>query len=185
MTALLFMIACVLLFFFQLQDFFMATSTQFVVSAVVVALLVALAIGLRRRPQEEESGTQSVPNPWVMGAVAFGLGSAFMLLALTHEPLPAWLNVTGLLLLLLVGAWLCWRWSKRVEWSPQQGLAVAGGLLLTYAWYGFVQVPSAGSATSQIDLMGNAVFALGALILLIIAARRVASEAPYGPAAGA
>lgn len=183
-TALLFVVACALLFFFQLADFFMATSTQFVVSAVVVALLVALAIGLRRRPQAGEGVTQSVPNPWVVGVVAFGLGSAFMLLALTHEPLPAWLNVTGLLGLLLIGAFLFWRWSHRLAWSPQHSLGIAGGLLLTYAWYGFIQPPSVAGATPQIDLIGNAVFALGALILLIVAMRRVASEAPHGPPAG-
>jgi hypothetical protein len=180
-TALLFVIACALLFFFQLQEFFMATSTQFLVSAVAVALLVVLAIGLRRPPQEGEGGTQSVPNPWVVGTVAFGLGSAFMLLALAHDPIPAWLNVTGLLGLLLVGALLFWRWSHRTAWSPQHSLGVAGGLLLTYAWYGFIQPPSVAGATPQIDLIGNAVFALGALILLLVAVRRVASEAPHGP----
>ena len=184
-TAVLFVLACGLLFFFQLQDFFMASSAQFLASALVVVLLIALAIGLRRFQPTAQNNAQPAPKPWVVGIVAFVLGSAFMLLARTHEPIPAWLNVAGLLLLLIVGARLFWWWSKRVEWSPQQGLAVAGGLLLTYAWYGFVQVPSTGSATSQIDLVGNVVFALSALLLLIVAVRRFASEAPHGPPAGA
>jgi hypothetical protein len=51
---------------------------------------------------------------------------------------------------------------------------VAGGLLLVYAWYGFVQIPSAGSASPQIDLVGNAVFATGAVVLLLVAGRRAA-----------
>lgn len=184
-TALLFVIACALLFFFQLQDFFMATSTQFLVSAVVVVILVALAIGLRRLPHNGPPGAQSVPNPWVVGVVAFGLGSAFMVLAFIHDPIPAWLNVTGLLGLLLIGAFLFWRWSHRLAWSPRHSLGIAGGLLLTYAWYGFIQPPSVAGATPQIDLIGNAVFALGALILLLAAVRRVASEAPHGPPTGA
>lgn len=183
-TAVLFVIACALLFFFQLADFFMATSRQFIVSGVIVALLVALAIGARRLGKGK-GGTQSVPSPWAVGAVAFVLGSAFMLLALTHEPLPAWLNVAGLLALLLIGAFLFWRWSHQVSWSPQHRLGIAGGLLLTYAWYGFIQPPSVAGASPQIDLIGNAVFALGALVLLVIAVRRVAHEAPVESSAEA
>jgi len=184
-TALLFVVACALLFFFQLQDFFMATTAQFLVSAVVVVILVALAIGLRRRPQEGDGGRQAVPNPWVVGVVAFGLGSAFMVLAFIHDPIPAWLNVAGLLGLLLIGAFLFWRWSHRLAWSPRHSVGIAGGLLMTYAWYGFIQPPSVAGATPQLDLIGNAIFALGALILLIAAARRVASEEPHGPPTGA
>jgi hypothetical protein len=173
-TAVLFVIACVLLFFFQLADFFMATSTQFIVSALIVALLGALAIGLRRLAKAT-GGTQPVPNPWVVGAVAFGLGSAFMLLALA-QMIPAWLNVTGLLGLLAIGARLFWRWSHQITWSPRHSLGIAGSLLLTYAWYGFIQPPSVAGASPQIDLIGNGIFALGALILLIVAVRRVAKE---------
>ncbi|MEZ4736459.1 MAG: hypothetical protein R3E79_55945 [Caldilineaceae bacterium] len=183
-TAVLFVIACALLFFFQLQDSFMATTAQFLVSAVIVVILIGLAIGLRRLQRNVQPGTQPVPNPWVAGVVAFGLGSAFMLLALTNT-IPAWLNVVGLLGLLLVGAFLFWRWSHRTVWSPRHSLGIAGGLLMTYAWYGFIQPPSTGGASPQIDLIGNAVFALGALVLLVIAVRRVAHETLYSPPASA
>lgn len=178
-TAVLFVIACALLFFFQLADFFMATAAQFLVSAVNVVILIGLAIGLRRLQRNVQPGTQPVPNPWVAGVVAFGLGSAFMLLALTNT-IPAWLNVVGLLGLLLVGAFLFWRWSHRTAWSPRHSLGIAGGLLLTYAWYGFIQPPSVAGASPQIDLIGNAVFAVGALVLLFIAVRRV-DETPHSP----
>lgn len=184
-AALLFVLACVLLFFFQLQDFFMATSAQFLVSGLVVLLLVALAIGLRRLPQQNAGGMHSAPNPWLVGVIAFVLGSAFMVLGFIHDPIPAWLNVMGLLGLLLVGALLFWRWSHQPVWSPRHSLGVAGGLLLTYAWYGFIQPPSVAGATPQIDLIGNAVFALGALILLIVALRRVTREVPHQPPVGA
>lgn len=150
-------------------------------AAFVVALLVALAIGARRLPQDGESGTPAVPNPWVVGMVAFGLGFAFMVLAFNHDPIPAWLNVTGLLGLLLVGAFLFWRWSHRAAWSPRHSVGIAGGLLMTYAWYGFIQPPSVAGASPQIDLIGNAIFALGALILLIVAALRIAREAQHEP----
>lgn len=127
---------------------------------------------------EHATQTQPAPNPWVVGGVAFGLGSAFMLLARTHEPIPAAATVAGLLVLLMAGGLFFWRLSHRAGWSVRHELGVAGGLLLTYAWYGFVQRPSAGSASSQIDLVGNVIFALGAFVLLVIAMRRTASMSP-------
>ncbi len=173
LTAVLFVLACALLFFFQLQDPFMAAPAQFIGGAVAVMILIALAVALRRLPSRAPAGTQGVPGPWLVGAIFFVLGSAFMLLARTHEPIPAALNVAGLLALLAGGALLLWRWSGRADWSPRHELAAAGGLLLTYAWYGFVQVPSAGSASPQVDLLGNAVFAAGAVALLAAAIWRV------------
>lgn len=170
--AVLFVGACVLLFFFQPDTAFRATNSQFLTSAVVVALLVAVAIVLGRFRPMWQATSQTVPNPWVVGVTALALGSAFLLLARTHEPIPAWLNVVGLLLLLSVGSGLFWRWSNRAGWSAHHGLAVAGGLLLTYAWYSFVQIPSAGGATPLIDTIGNAIFAAGAVFLLIVAAKR-------------
>lgn len=181
LTAVLFLGACALLFFFQ-QDFFTASSTQFLVSALVLVLLLALSIGLRRFQRTAQGqgqvSTQPAPNPWLVGGVAFVLGSAFMVLARTHEPIPAALTVAGLLVLLMAGSLFCWRLSQRTGWSIRHELGVAGGLLLTYAWYGFVQRPSTGGASPRIDLVGNVIFALGAFILLGIAARRTAGISP-------
>jgi hypothetical protein len=177
-AAVLFVLACALLFFFQLQAFFMAAPAQFIGAAVAVVILIVLAVALRRLPRRVPTGMQGVPGPWLVGAILFVLGSAFMLLTRTHEPIPAVLNVAGLLALLAVGALLLWRWSGRADWSSQHELAAAGGLLLTYAWYGFVQRPSAGSASPEIDLVGNAVFAAGAVALLAIAAWRLNRLAP-------
>lgn len=177
-AAVLFVLACALLFFFQLQDFFMAAPAQFSGAAVAVVLLIVLAVALRRLPRRIPAGTQEIPGPWLVSAVFFMLGSAFMLLTRTHEPLPAALNVAGLLALLAAGALLLWRWSGRAGWSPRHEVAAAGGLLLTYAWYGFVQIPSAGSASPQVDLMGNAIFAAGAVALLAAAIWRQKRLAP-------
>ena len=49
-TAVLFVLACALLFFFQLQDPFMAAPAQFIGAAVAVVILIALAVALRRLP---------------------------------------------------------------------------------------------------------------------------------------
>ena len=69
------------------------------------------------------------------------------------------------------------RWSSRSGWDDRHRLALAGGALLTYAWHAFPAAPIVG-ATGAIDLVGNAVFAAGAVALLATAAVRVRRTAP-------
>ncbi|MCC6453658.1 MAG: hypothetical protein IT328_01820 [Caldilineaceae bacterium] len=176
-TALIFVIGCVVTFAFQMQSApFMASNAQFLVSAVIVVILIVIAIALGRIPVNAESGTQAPPSPQVVGGVAFVLGSAFMALANVHEPVPAILTVAGMLGLLIAGSLLVWNWSRRVGWSERHRLAVASGLLLVYVWYAFVQVPSVGDTTPFVDTIGNVVFGIGALILLFVAWRRVSAN---------
>jgi hypothetical protein len=52
---------------------------------------------------------------------------------------------------------------------------LAGGALLTYAWTGFPETPVL-PVDPTVDLIGNAVFAAGALVLLFFAVRRVQAE---------
>lgn len=180
-VALLFLAACTILFSFQLADPFMASTTQFVVSGVLVVLLIVGALVLGRFARRVPDDTQATPDPWTVGVLAFALGSAFLILARTHEPIPALLNAVGLLLLLGAGSLLFWRWSNRIGWTAQHSLTLAGGLLLTYAWYGFVQIPSTGETTPLVDGIGNVIFAVGAIVLLILANRRVESDAQPDP----
>ena len=63
------------------------------------------------------------------------------------------------------------RWSASEQWGPPHILAFAGGALLTYAWQGFPHEPILGSK-GDIDLIGNAVFAASAVVLLIAAVMR-------------
>ena len=97
-----------------------------------------------------------------------------MSLAVRHGWLPAAADVVILLLLLGGGAALLAYASRRRDWTPRHELAVAGGALMTYAWYGFVQVPSAGHPSWWVDATGNAIFAAGAVWLLIRAWKRTA-----------
>jgi hypothetical protein len=182
-TAIIFVIGSVLTFTFQQAGApFMASNTQFLISAVVVVLLVAGAIALGRVKVDAPTSTQTPPSVQAVGGVAFMLGSAFMSLAIVHDLIPAILNVAGMIGLLAAGSLLIWNWSRRVGWSELHRFAVAGGLLLVYVWYGFVQVPSVGGTTPLMDAVGNVVFGIGALILLPIAWRRLqaspSKEAP-------
>src|SRR4029453_10116762 len=58
------------------------------------------------------------------------------------------------------------------SWTDAHVLALAGGALLTYAWHSFPQEPVLGSK-GTVDLVGNAVFSTGAVLLLAAAVRRV------------
>lgn len=182
-TAIVFVLGCALTFMFQQAEPFMASTTQFVVSGIVVVVLIFVAAILGRLKTEKLQATPKLLNPLTVAGTAFVLGSTFMSLAIVYDALPAGLNVTGLLGVFGAGSLLLWNWSKRADWSERHRFAAAGGLLLVYAWYGFVQVPSIGDTSPLTDAVGNLVFAAGALVLLGIASRRVsatASENTYG-----
>jgi CubicO group peptidase (beta-lactamase class C family) len=66
-------------------------------------------------------------------------------------------------------------WSRRSGWGAAHRLAPAGGALLTYPWHAFPQEAVIGTR-GAVDPAGNAVFALGALALLLVAARTVRDE---------
>lgn len=174
-TAVLFVIGCILAFFGQ-QEPFMASGLQFLASGVAVVILIAIAVVLGRMRINPPPTSKKPPAVPVVGGTAFILSSAFMSLAILQEAIPVSLNVAGMIGLLVVGSGLLWTWSHRLGWSEQHRLAVAGGLLLTYMWYGFVQIPSAGETSPLIDSMGNAIFAGGALVLLSVAWKRLSAN---------
>jgi hypothetical protein len=63
------------------------------------------------------------------------------------------------------------QWSRSARWGNAHQLALAGGALLTYVWYGFPHPPAAGSK-GVVDLIGNGIFAIGAIVLLVLSAKR-------------
>ena len=88
--------------------------------------------------------------------------------------LADWFIVAFYLLIFGFVAILVVCWSARIDWGAAHRLALAGGALLTYAWHAFPQKPVIGS-TGAIDLVGNTVFALLLVALLLVAYRAVSS----------
>ena len=174
-VAMLFIGSGAVLFIIQ-QAAFMASGTQLLVSGIIVVALVIIAFLLGRRNNTTYTATKTADHVLGLGGVAFLLGSAFLILSsIVHSNIPASLNVSGMLALLLMGAVLLWRRSRRSDWTTKHIFAVAGGLLLVYAWYGFVQVPSVGDQDPTRDQIGNAIFASAAVVLLIIGSKRIAA----------
>lgn len=158
------------------QDPFAASNVQLISTWVALALVVAL--GLRCRPTIGRPAG-AVPGVWMMGVIALAWGLAFMSVnkLMQDWPLAAaqWaLDVVAFVL--LAGL------ARRAAWTPLHTLAVAGGAMLAYACHGFPQEPVAGSK-GTIDLVGNTIFAIIAVVLLVFAVKkeRAFLAAPRGP----
>lgn len=148
------------------QERFLASAPKLVGAGVAVVLAIVAAFIVGRRPAAVVE--QPAPAPLTVGVVAFVLAGLFM----AGNLVPGWWVVAGYLVLFGVAIALISRWSRRTGWTALHITGLAGGALLTYAWWGFVQPPSMG-AEGALDLVGNAVFAVAAVLLLVGCLRRV------------
>jgi hypothetical protein len=163
------------------EEKFFAAPGQLIGAAVAIVAVVVLAF--RYRPLSRLGG--SAPRPWIAGVVAFAAGGGFMLTA----DLPDWWSVVAAVLVLAVTITLAGRWSRQAGWGRGHRLALAVGALLTYAWVGFGMRPESGPKTPG-DYVLNAALAAGAVVLVVLAARRLRAfqvdrDRAYGGAVGA
>lgn len=147
------------------QDHFTAMPTQLISVAIAVLVIVVIAFQLKKG-SPMVSG--SVPKPILVGGFTFLVGLAFMS---AHAVLHAWIIVSVYCAIYVVGFGLLSFWSHRESWSPLHTLAAGGGAMLTYACTAFPQVPVIG-AKGTVDLIGNSIFAVVAVWLLIAATKR-------------
>jgi hypothetical protein len=156
------------------NDSFVASPGQFAGVAVALVALIALAGWLGRRPQPVRSDA-AVPPAWLVGVSALLVTSAFMLLS--DAGVSAWLEAGIYLVGWVASVRVVAFWGRHARWSRQHVLALASGALLTYAWHGFPESPIF-DAPKAVDLIGNGIFAALALVLLVVAWRRVAVVTP-------
>jgi hypothetical protein len=158
-------------------DHFIASPAQFATSAAIVVLLVASAF-LRYQlvtasvsdPADPASlgPAQSVPSPWFFFAIALAAGSAILVVPKSW----GWWAAAIILGLELGVAALVLVLSRRSGWRHAHQLALAAGAALSYAWHAFFEPPVLGGTGLDVRV-GNAVFALGAVLLIAFAARRL------------
>jgi len=156
-------------------DHFLASPAQFGASGAIVILLVVVAFRLPRpaRADAAPSGpAQSVPSPWLFFSIALAAGSALLLV----PKLWGWWAAAIILGLQLGVAALVLLLSRRDGWRPAHKLALAAGAALSYAWHAFIEPPVLGGTGLDVRV-GNAIFALGAVLLIVFAARRLRTAA--------
>jgi hypothetical protein len=149
-------------------DPFVASAPQLTAAGLVVVALVVAAF--RLSPAPPAPGARPAPSPWLVGAGALAAGSAFLLV----PPAWGWWAVAAYLALDAAVVYSVLRGAGRTGWGRRHRLALAGGAALAYAWHAFPQRPVV-PVSETVDLAGNVAFALGAVLLLVIAARRQAS----------
>lgn len=148
-------------------DSLVASPAQFAGVAVAIIVLVVTAAAVGRRTSRSTAGT--VPSVWMVAAAMLVLSSGWMLAE--GQIGNGWLRAAALLVLEIIAVIVMVSWSRRTGWTRRHALAAAGGALLTYAWHAFGETPVL-DASRTVDLIGNAVFALLAVVLLISATIR-------------
>ncbi|MGZ0150756.1 hypothetical protein ACXJJ3_27100 [Kribbella sp. WER1] len=149
------------------KDSFRASAGQNVGVAVAVVVLIAVAAWVGRRTPRRTTGT--VPSAWIVGVAGLVISSGWMLV--NDEIKNGWLCAAVSLAVDVLAIVLFVTWSRRSGWTRLHTLAAAGGAMLTYAWHAFPEKPVFG-ASMTVDLIGNGVFALLAVVLLISATIR-------------
>lgn len=174
LTAVLFVLAAIASTANEVrQDHFIASHAQFIVSALICVILIAVAFLLPKKTVIPTAGW--VPNPWLIGAAALAAGSIFLVVPKEW----AWGAVGTYLLLDVAMIALVYIGSHHIGWDGRHRLALSGGAALAYAWHAFIQNPAVGSA-GKVDRIGNVIFAAGLLVLLFFAARKTVDRSLQG-----
>jgi hypothetical protein len=155
------------------QDPFAASTVQLISTCVALVIVVVLALRCRAKAIRPAG---AVPGVWVVGTVALLWGLAFMN---ANKFLPDWPMAGAQWALDLVAFVLLVALGRRSAWTPLHTVAAAGGVMLAYAYNGFPQEPVVGSK-GTIDLVGNTLFAIIALVLLILAVKKERKLAAAG-----
>lgn len=153
---------------------FHATAGRFAGAAMVIVALAVLAFAVPYRPRPVD---RAAPRPWLVGLLTLALTSLLLYLVMFWPGrLSQWVSVTAWCIVAAVLAGLILRWSRCRGWGDAHRLGVAAGALLTYTWVAFPHRPVGGGSDARahaVDLVGNTLFALLAVVLILLAARVV------------
>jgi hypothetical protein len=180
LVALLFVLIACMMTVHSIQSdshHFMASNRQFVVSAVC-CIVVAIAAFLLPCRREDRSAGNTPPSVQITGMMSLAACSIFLIVP------RAWgwgaVAIYLALDLLMIGAVSAW--SRLEGWNGLHILSLGGGAALAYAWHAFIQQPVTGKADLGMRI-GNAILALGVILLLYAAARRTSATLTETPAA--
>jgi hypothetical protein len=165
-TGALYLLGCWIIFSDHVDsEDFMASRGQLIGAAVVAAILIGIAFAIPR--PRLAAGDRAAPKVWRLGVVAFVYASVFI-----ARPENWWGVLLGIAMIGVASAYVL-HWSRRRAWSAEHRFALAAAALLTYAWTGFV-LTDLLDPHNTVRWIGNAVFALLAVALVVVTARRLA-----------
>jgi len=149
------------------QNHFTASHPQLLCAGVTCAILTVLAFLLP--PSGDRRVDAAALNPWATGGIAFAFGAGVLL----TPPSWGWGAVGAIAALdavfLVLLAWL----SRSAEWTSLHTLSVAAAGAIAYGVHAIFQKPLVPGSV-VIARVGNAVFLLLAIALIVAAAKRSA-----------
>jgi hypothetical protein len=173
-TGVLYLLGAVLVFRYMQEDSggFLAPAPKLAAVALVSASLIWLAFAVGRRPRTLID--RPAPRPWLVAVVAL---AASFLFGWRGE---SWSGVAFGVVVAVAMAALAARWSRRRGWGVSHWLALAGPALLHQATTGFILTYLYGRQ-GLIHTVGNVIFAIGAVALLLAAVRVTRRSRDRGP----
>jgi hypothetical protein len=167
MTGILYLIGCAIVFNFIYADGkFLASPVQLIGVTIVALALIVIAFVIKKKECLAVPSARPVPKPWPLGVGTFVVASIFFAKS------ESWTGVIVGIFILCIVSLLVAHWSQQQGWSLQHQFALVAGALLTYAWGGFVMTALLWPDDS-IAWIGNVLFALIAIVLLIVTAKRI------------
>lgn len=169
-TAVLYVLGAILVFWgTYVEEHFLASPAQIGGVGLVIVGLVALAFRVGRGPRTPVRG--SAPSPWWVGTASLvGTSLYWAPAVLVTARWSEWVGVVIWCVVAVAGVLLVSRWSRQDGWDARHVFALAAGATLTYVWVAFPVEPESGGPPT-VDLVGNIVFGVVALSILLIAGR--------------
>ncbi|MFQ3544095.1 hypothetical protein Q7A53_08405 [Halobacillus rhizosphaerae] len=143
----------------KMEKHFFASVPQLLGTTLTVIILVI--VSFKCKYHTSVSLETPAPKPWFIGGVSFITSSLFMLADSSY----GWVSF-GACVILATGFFLMvYHWSGRNDWGDNHRIALIGGGILTYVWLGMFS--------------GSIIFGFGAIVLLILANRRLKKTLSY------
>ena len=153
----------------QVSSFDVRAGTgQYVVSAILVAVLVVAAMTPVGRPLRKVAGRSAAP-PWLCVVIGAAVVAVFDVV-----PIP-WLGLAIELAVLTAAGLLALRWSRSTGWGSRHVAGLAFGAVLARTVVGFLAAVPPGSTWTE-KIVQNVLYLMLVLALGVVLERRTRAD---------
>lgn len=164
--SILVLVGCAIIFSFTyMEERFIASLFQLTGGAIGAFVFISIGFILKKNNRTTNESV-SLIKPIHLGIASFAASSLFF-----SRP-ESWGGVIWGVCILLLSWILISRWSRHRDWSIQHHFAIIAGTLLTYVWGGFTMTLLLWPDNTW-AWIGNVIFALMAIALLAVTAKRI------------